>query len=527
MTSDLPESCLHSPTQSLIDLFETAQEGLSKDFPAVVAQHFSSVFKSAEAFAKIPALSTVAPPESFQDGSIVRFRAMVQDTSLSPEMYLCKFKSGKCGGWGIRDASGETDDASDIAHTDLRECSIFWAVSVPGECKWYADLHDRSGATEALRRSPSSVPQGLRLTNPHKYPIPGEPHIGAQLKIYDMPSDNVLQAGMVADFVGILHSEPWRREDEATDAEQTMAPTLHVLFFRRHDHSFTLHTTNIPFAELRNELITWIAREALGGDEDTAEWALLIAIARMQSYTSVLHPPTLTISHFPSPKNAALAPTLLHILSLLFPLVTHIPLSLDLFNKVPFVPQSKAEDLYSGILQVPSGSTILISEGGIREGKLVEQGVLNVMAVQDVMSSQSLPYKFPFSDFHFPVDFSFVILAEGSKSVFLKTDITIPLKASASTDLYKPESQITIPPPEKLDMFRYLVSSAKTGKIKFIEDEFIEERRLDKNTSPDDLKRSIMMARLSGLMLHEPDLSIDIWKRAKDLDKRRLARLHL
>jgi hypothetical protein len=50
-------------------------------------------------------------------------------------------------------------------------------------------------------------------------------------------------------------------------------------------------------------------------------------------------------------------------------------------------------------------------------------GVLNVMAVQDVMASQTLPYKFPFSDFSFPTDISFIVLAEGSKSAFLKVGL--------------------------------------------------------------------------------------------------------
>lgn len=47
-------------------------------------------------------------------------------------------------------------------------------------------------------------------------------------------------------------------------------------------------------------------------------------------------------------------------------------------------------------------------------------GVLNVMAVQNIMLSQSLPYKFPFSEFSFPTDLSFIVLAEGKKSAFLK-----------------------------------------------------------------------------------------------------------
>jgi len=51
-----------------------------------------------------------------------------------------------------------------------------------------------------------------------------------------------------------------------------------------------------------------------------------------------------------------------------------LPLSLELLNRQPSVPESKQEDLHSGFLQVPHGTTMLITEDGVREGKLVEQG---------------------------------------------------------------------------------------------------------------------------------------------------------
>jgi Mini-chromosome maintenance replisome factor len=68
----------------------------------------------------------------------------------------------------------------------------------------------------------------------------------------------------------------------------------------------------------------------------------------------------------------------------------------------------------------PHGTTMLMTEGGIQEGKLVERGVLNVRAIQQVMSTQTLAYKFPFSEFSFPTDIGFVILAQGTKSAFFQ-----------------------------------------------------------------------------------------------------------
>jgi len=96
------------------------------------------------------------------------------------------------------------------------------------------------------------------------------------------------------------------------------------------------------------------------------------------SYTRAtpLLPPSLTLSRFPSPASSSLAlPTLHHVLSDLLPQYLTVPLSLDLLNKENFSPESKDEDLHSGYLQVPQGTTLLLTENGVQEGKLVEKGI--------------------------------------------------------------------------------------------------------------------------------------------------------
>lgn len=60
---------------------------------------------------------------------------MVQDTSPSPEMYLSKLKGGNCGGWGITEQDVNNEN-SNYAYADLQECTVVWAVTVPGESDW-------------------------------------------------------------------------------------------------------------------------------------------------------------------------------------------------------------------------------------------------------------------------------------------------------------------------------------------------------------------------------------------------------
>jgi len=219
-----------------------------------------------------------------------------------------------------------------------------------------------------------------------------------------------------------------------------IVPTLHVLFTREHRLDIFKELPD-PFQNhIREELLNWLAEEALGGDHDAAEWVLLTCVARVyvfpnlpgrppftvfppssQSRTRSLNPPSLTLSHFPPPTSSLLTlPTLFHLLFLILPLQVTLSLSLDFLNAVPFAPESVNEDLHSGCLQLAQGTAVLMTESGIQEGKLIERGVLNVRAIQQVIDTQTLAYKFPFSEFTFPTNINFVTLAEGTKSALFQ-----------------------------------------------------------------------------------------------------------
>lgn len=94
---------------------------------------------------------------------------------------------------------------------------------------------------------------------------------------------------------------------DQTSATPSDAPTLHVLFSQVHKppvlarsfprvkrpiqdiqniHAIRSEAEPSPHiaadnAQVRDDLISWIADEALGGDQAAAEWALLSCIARV------------------------------------------------------------------------------------------------------------------------------------------------------------------------------------------------------------------------------------------------------
>ena len=68
---------------------------------------------------------------------------MVQDTSLSTEMYLAQHHDGTAGGWGMYETEGgSSSSAGNMDYADLRECNVLWATSVPAESAWCTEELD-------------------------------------------------------------------------------------------------------------------------------------------------------------------------------------------------------------------------------------------------------------------------------------------------------------------------------------------------------------------------------------------------
>ncbi|KAI0798102.1 mini-chromosome maintenance replisome factor-domain-containing protein [Abortiporus biennis] len=512
-----------NPTKSLEELFEN-QTDLT-DFAETVEQHFSEAFFEATKFQQIPVLNLQNPSGAHPPRGLVRFRGMIQDPSTSTEMYLLKLPNGKLGGWGIEHPDATTND--EIDYSNLRECNVHWAVNVPGETQW---------ATQELDGESTSNDSKIQVsTRPHKYPEAGRDHIGVQLKLYSGSQNESLKSTDIATFVGILTSEHLSSSEAE---EQHEVPTLHVLFTTKRctevSRPFPVSGTSYTSETVRLSLLRWLAQEALSGDLDAAEWVLLTAIARTQTRHPPIYPPSLTISHFPPPPSGSSSqPTLSLALSLVLTLAHTLPITVDYLNSRKFNPESKDEDLHSGELQLPKGTVLVVAETGLQEGKVLEKGLMNIQALQEVMSSQTLAYAFPFSRFTFPTDISCIVLCQGAKSTFFKTDIIVPLKPQSTepSNLYKSTEEINLPPPEELAAFRDWIVGARSGKIqitedvsKFIQQDFVNDRKEDPSVTSDDLMRRMTIAKLYALSMHQENLTADLWNKAKSLDERRRLR---
>lgn len=93
-----------------------------------------------------------------------------------------------------------------------------------------------------------------------------------------------------------------------------------------------------------------------------------------------------------------------------------LPLTIDSLNKTKFTPKSVNENLEAGLLQLIDGTVVLVDETVLDEGQLVDPGVRNFQALNDLIQNQTLSYEFPFSQYEFDTDLNLITLSN-SKSM--------------------------------------------------------------------------------------------------------------
>lgn len=93
-----------------------------------------------------------------------------------------------------------------------------------------------------------------------------------------------------------------------------------------------------------------------------------------------------------------------------------IPLTIDGLNKSKFTPKSVNENLEAGVLQLVEGTAVLVDETVLNEGQLVDAGVRNFQALNNLIQNQTLAYEFPYSQYDFDTDLNVITLST-SKSM--------------------------------------------------------------------------------------------------------------
>lgn len=508
------------------------------------------------------------PVQQVPINTLVRFRCMIQDTGLGQEMFISAYEKLDANGNSKLHCYRYTDDPIDdtevgntlndtIQNENLCERSIVYCVSPPGENNWSKEAHNINSDPLVNLVNKLDLKEPSETTT-KKFPLPNAAHTSSIIKFYNDMGES-LKVGQLIEVIGIRGQDVSEQNDESgfdsvLDSFSGV-PVVHAIAYKSLDainsnplfhedgHDDVTHQAH----DIRGQLIEYIS-SVLGGDTLTAEFILLQLLSRVTVKNRGLKIGnfTLNVSGFPAhePKaedantplfqlNNSASKALSDVLDSLLVHTVQIPLTIDGLNKTRFTPKSVNENLEAGVLQLVEGTAVLVDETVLNEGQLVDAGVRNFQALNNLIQNQTLAYEFPYSQYDFDTDLNVITLST-SKSM-LPSHCSISLQTSYP--LEQSIDEITPPSQETLDLYRRFIHAAKylsydiSEKVsEYIQTSFVNERKAateNKTTLPtqEELMLRMNLARLAAVSFGETNLTEERYDYVVNMDKQRKSRV--
>ncbi|KAI7895518.1 putative alanine racemase-domain-containing protein [Mucor mucedo] len=465
---------------------------------------------------------------------------MIQDTGLGQEMFISAYekldpngnKKLQCYRYTDDDIESEFIDTN-IPNQHLSERTLVYCVSPPGENTWSSDPLVNSMDKLELKETNTMTAK--------KFPLPNIDHTYSIVKFYNDMAETV-RVGQLIEIIGIRGQN--LPKNEQTGFESALdsfadVPVLHAIAYNP-----VQPTTEsiLPFnPEIRASLIDYIASATK--DTLAAEFILLQLLSRVTVKNRGLKIGhfTLNIAGFPTHQtteqdkkapllnlNNPASKALSDILDQLNPHTVQLPLTIAGLNKTRFSPKSINENLEAGLLQLIDGTVVLVDETVLDEGQLVDPGVRNFQALQDLIQNQTLKYEFPYSQYEFDTDLNILTLSNTKSMLPNHCSIRIVTNPSIENSVQ--------PTDETLDRYRQFIHSAKYASYdipeqvsEYIQTSFVNERKaatVNKTELPtqEELMLRMNLARLVAVSFGETSLTEERYDHVICLDKQRKER---
>uniref|UniRef100_A0A8C4Q7A1 Mini-chromosome maintenance complex-binding protein n=1 Tax=Eptatretus burgeri TaxID=7764 RepID=A0A8C4Q7A1_EPTBU len=468
-----------------------------------------------------------------------------------------------------------------------------YCIPIPGEAAWVKEkfyqleqgrtspstLHcearnkrslDEDGSTQAavdgrlgrnVKRHEQPRPAGIdagstaRLPLDLNFPLPEEKGPACLVKVYD--NWDTFKVNDVVEVFGILSMDPAMSllEDNSDETEAraalqvseedrchhppaSLVPRLHLLFTQKLRHINPLlprnphEDTMEDLRAARAELLGFLTHATLG-DELAAEYLLFHLLSSVYARRDVMPMGKFTLN-LSGCANSNYSQELYAILRQLVPTSFRLPMTLEVMNGQRFCPRKdySANRLLAGILQLSSGSLLMIDETELQTGQLDVTGVQNITALGNAITWQKVDYDFDFHQMEFPCNLNIVVTSEGKS--LLPSDCQVRLKPQvvlANFNEYFGALRNSLSP-ALLDKFRVYLTLTRMMEYniddvisKAVEEDFVEMRRLEPDSiTAENLHMLLTVARLLSLSVGQSSLTMLRWQRTKELEFSRRAR---
>jgi hypothetical protein len=200
----------------------------------------------------------------------------------------------------------------------------------------------------------------------------------------------------------------------------------------------TLGTDAVAVGLVREKLLEHLAH-ALGGDALAAEYTLMCLLSRVYSRpdnATALGNLSVNLSfekNVPPSVMATSIEKVSQVLQSIVPMLSSVDMTIQALNDATFLPHKDYDHdvLRGGSLQFAHGTVAVVNETVLSAGKLNDQGVKNVAALQSLVDKMLLPYDFQYYSMDFPQDVAVVSFSQG-KSI-LPVHVSVPIEMSATS----------------------------------------------------------------------------------------------
>ncbi|KAI8326543.1 hypothetical protein GQ54DRAFT_1904 [Martensiomyces pterosporus] len=489
---------------------------------------------------------------------------MVQDPSYGEELHLSVAHTINPRTGDVKrkfsqytDAEHPLDDDWEIDYTNpqnvFTEKEVAYCVSIPGQTPWARQTTRESieHAMEELKIS-SDAEAKTAMVNEAKYPLHGERHGAALVKFY-APSTAPKVASMI-DVVGIYELAYNAKDEGAAEAEKPSWPCVHAIFHTDVSLDSLIPGLPVPAPSehlVRRDMLLAHLTPVLGGDNLAAHYLLLHLLSNTVNVQgSKVGKLSLNLIGFPSGLQSEKAhasgfsltnPSTRRVgdaLAQFVPRCVELPFDLKLLNSSSFVPNAESGDLKAGVLQLARGTEVVCDETSLHEGTLDEKGVRNLHALQTAILDQVVAYQYPFQPIEMDTNLRVLVLSSG-KSI-LQNDCDLYLSDAAvalfadvqqggGAEVKPLDPMHTEQIRQYLELVRELEFSIPKDVSDAISEEYAESRKSahacgSKMMTQAELALAITVARLVSISKGESELSLDSWREAGALEKKRSER---
>ncbi|CAG8660113.1 12722_t:CDS:2, partial [Funneliformis mosseae] len=242
--------CIEKPldvVRYLLELESNSSDQLALG-QATIPEYFKTIFELGGKVNQIPSLNDVSCVYDIPQYTLVRFRAMIQNTGFGHEVFVSSYEMVNNDGIKQRKFHKYSDEIilkdenlNDVLESlnsptnEFSERQLFYCTSVPGE-------------TQSRLKSVTDI-EGLHPNNLNKK------HMAAVVKIYE--KEDSFKVTDVVEFIGVLNY-PRKATNDANESQceefnvlyentaSCYTPSVHVIFYRK------LHPTGNPLIPTTN-----------------------------------------------------------------------------------------------------------------------------------------------------------------------------------------------------------------------------------------------------------------------------------